>query len=455
MKLTVRFECAVSSVVEHYLDTAPRAKRNAPVIDGVSRVFPPSANISSNKVPNTPRFLRVERGIQRHLRTGELWFVGRRGAKVVWHRLGTPHLRIARATVAMIEANINGNHEISLVVDGKHQPLQSPATPSPPDKPLPRIHQLTTPVEPEMAPAKTAPAARSTPSGPVPTLEELLVRCRRGKDGLKRGTLKKLDAHLTMMRRYVDTHRPVTAYRAQDIRDFLAKARADEKKGQRRLKGQTINFSVWRPLNEAFDLAQEEDFIARNPMDSVKREKAEPIIRTQLKWSEAERVLADVKERGNKESYLELTFMLLMGVGQAEAKDFAGGAVDWQENRISFIRQKTKKPFHVPIYPWATDFIRTEITPRLKQGKPVFDWRNPRKALETACKNLGVASVDIRSLRRTLIIHLIEQKMDTRLIAKWQGHRDARLILSRYGNYIDADYEKEALAKLDKSPGQK
>jgi integrase len=286
-------------------------------------------------------------------------------------------------------------------------------------------------------------------------LEELLVRCRRGKAGLKPGTLKKLDAHLKMTRRYVDTNRPVTEYRAQDLRDYLAKARADEKQGQRRLKGQTINFAVWRPLNEAFALAQEEDHIPRNPMESVKREKSEPIIRTQLKWGDAERVLDDVKLRGNKESYLQLKFMLLMGVGQAEAKDFAGGAVDWQENQIMFIRQKTKKPFHVPIYPWAGDFIRTEIAPRLKPGTPVFNWRNPRKALETACKNLGVVSVDIRSLRRTLIIHLIEQKMDIRLIAKWQGHSDARLILSRYGTHIDAGYEKEALAKLDESTGQK
>ena len=406
-------------------------------------------------MPNTPRFLRVERGLQRHVRTGELWFVGRRGGKVVWQRLGTPNLRVARATVAMIESNINGNHEIFLVVDGKEQPLPSPVTPTSPHQPLPRIRQMAVPVEAELSHAKAKPAIRPAPSGSVPTLEELIVRCRRGKDGLKSGTLKKLDAHLTMMRRYVDTHRPVTSYRAQDIRDFLAKARADEKKGQRRLKGQTINLSVWRPLHEAFALAQEEEFIARSPMDSVKREKAEPIIRTQLKWADAERVLEDVKTRGNKESYLELKFMLLMGVGQAEAKDFTGGAVDRQENQITFVRQKTKKPFHVPIYPWAKEFISTEITPRLKQGKPVFNWRNPRKALETACKNLDVASVDIRSLRRTLIIHLIEQKMDIRLIAKWQGHSDARLILSRYGTYIDAGYEKDALAKLDKGAGQK
>ena len=353
----------------------------------------------------------------------------------------------------MIESKQNGNHEIFLVVDGKEQPLATPAAPAVPDQPLRRVRQVVIPVEPADPPAR--PVSPAQPSGPVPTLEELVMRCRSSKDGLKPGTLKKLDAHLTMMRRYVDTQRPVTGYRAQDIRDFLAKARADKKKGERRLKGQTINLSVWRPLNDAFALAVEEDIIAHSPMDSVKREKAEPIIRIQLKWQEAERVLAEVKTAGNQESYLELKFMLLLGVGQAEAKSFTGGAVDWQKNQITFIRQKTQKPFHVPIYPWAKEFIRTDIAPRLKQGKPVFNWRNPRKALETACKKLDLPSVDIRSLRRTLIVRLIEQKMDPRLVARWQGHSNAQLIHSRYGNYINPGYEQEALAKLSAGPNAK
>ena len=180
-------------------------------------------------------------------------------------------------------------------------------------------------------------------------------------------------------------------------------------------------------------------------MDSIKREKAAPINRIELKWSEAERVMADIKERGHLASYLELKFMWLLGVGQGEAKDIKGGSVDWDKNEIRFIRQKTGKQYVVPIYPWAAEFIRNEIEPRLSPGKPVFVWRNPRKAFETGCKNQKVASVDIRSLRRTLIIHLIQKKVDIRLIAKWQGHRDATLIFQRYGAYIEADYEKEAL----------
>jgi len=53
---------------------------------------------------NFPRFGHVERAVRRHLRTGELWFVGRRGAKVLWQRLRTPDLRVARISVANASA---------------------------------------------------------------------------------------------------------------------------------------------------------------------------------------------------------------------------------------------------------------------------------------------------------------------------------------------------------------
>ena len=284
----------------------------------------------------------------------------------------------------MLGSNTNGNTAVFLVVDGKEQPVPE-AAPQAPDQPLPRVRQVMVPAETPAAPAKGLPAVQPAPSGPAPTLDEFLNRWRGSKAGLKRATEARLDDCLTMLRRYVDTSRPATDYKPQDIRDYLAKARADKVKGRRRLKGQTINEAIWRPLHNAFALALEEGFINRNPVTFVQKEKTEPIQRNQHKWEDAE---------------------------------------------------------------------RNEIKPRLKPGKPLFDWRNPRKAWETACHNLGLAKVDGRSLRRTLIIHLLQKKMEIRLIAEWQGHRDATLILKVYGKYIDADHKKRALAKLGEVAGQ-
>jgi integrase len=351
---------------------------------------------------------------------------------------------------------INGNTAIFIVEDGNEKPIPE-GQPVTHDEPLPRVRQVLVPVgsPPSAQPKPPAIATPTQPlSGQVPTLDEFLTRWRRGKSGLKPATEAKLDDYLKMTRRYLNTQRPVTEFKPQDIREAIAAARSDKVKGQRRLKGQTINEAIWRSLKDAFDLALEEKVIASNPMAFIDREKTTPINRHQHNWADAERVLDDVKDRAF-ESYLELKFMLLMGVGQGEAKDLRGGRVDWADKKIAFIRQKTGKLYTVPVYPWAENFIRKEIEPRLKPDKPVFDWRNPRKSLETSCRNLGVARVEIRSLRRTLIIHLIQQHVDLRLIARWQGHADARLILSRYGQFIDADHEKSELEKLCKASGPK
>jgi integrase len=310
------------------------------------------------------------------------------------------------------------------------------------------------PADAPAAPAPVPSGPKPAPPGAAPTLDEFLNRWRRGKAGLKPATEARLDDCLTILRRYVDTSRPVPDYKSQDIRDYLAQARADKVKGRRRLKGQTINEAIWRLLHNAFALALEERFIERNPMDSVDREKTTPITRTQQTLEDAQRILEDVKSR-NLESYLELRFMLVLGVGQAEAKGATGDSINWQAEEVSFIRKKTGKPYEVPFYPWAKDFLLKEIQPRARPGKPLFDWRNPRKALATACHNLGLASVDVRSLRRTLIIHLLQRGTEIRVIADWQGHRDATLILKVYGKYIDADHKKRALMMLGEAEGQK
>jgi hypothetical protein len=228
-------------------------------------------------------------------------------------------LHVARATVAMLDSKTYGNTAMFLVVDGKEQPVPE-AKPVVPDAPLPRVRQVMLAADSPAEPAKGLSTAQPVPSGAAPTLDEFLNRWRRGKDGLKPATESRLNNCLTMLRRYVDTSRPAPDYRPQDIRDYLAKARADKVKGRRRLKGQTINEAIWRLLHNAFALALEERFIDRNPMDSVEREKATPINRTQHKWAEAERILEDVKARAH-ESYLELKFMLLLGVGKAETSE--------------------------------------------------------------------------------------------------------------------------------------
>src|SRR4051812_45259882 len=118
-----------------------------------------------------PRFWRVERCLQRHIRSGELWFVGRQGGRVVSRRLRTADLQTARAAIAMFNSNTNGHTEIFLVVAGKETPI-SDERPAVRDEPLPRMRQVTVPVETPTASSKLATSLNHGSTATIPTLEE-------------------------------------------------------------------------------------------------------------------------------------------------------------------------------------------------------------------------------------------------------------------------------------------
>jgi integrase len=116
------------------------------------------------------------------------------------------------------------------------------------------------------------------------------------------------------------------------------------------------------------------------------------------------------------------------------------------------LRRKTKKYFQLPIFPHAQELVRELVSQgSVKTGKPVFTWSNPRKALESACARLGLPRFSLRALRRAFIIHCLEQGLEPRVVAEWQGHKDAKLILDTYGKYVSREHAKAQAAKSDSS----
>src|SRR5208337_3209130 len=137
------------------------------------------------------------------------------------------------------------------------------------------------------------------------------------------------------------------------------------------------------------------------------------------------------------------------GVGQAEIRYLLGDHVDTENGIIHFRRKKTGKLFDVPIFPHAKAFIKQlKNQGRFQMNQPVIKWRNPRKALEAACQRLGLPSYEPRALRGCFIVHCLQQGIDPRVVAKWQGHEDAKLIFTVYGKYIDPGYERAQADKL-------
>jgi hypothetical protein len=98
------------------------------------------------------------------------------------------------------------------------------------------------------------------------------------------------------------------------------------------------------------------------------------------------------------------------GVGQAEIRSLKGDHSDLVRNEIHFRRMKTGKLFDVSIFPHAKPFIEAlRHRGGIVASKPVVEWRNPRKSLESACKNLGLPIHIPRALRRTFLIHCLER----------------------------------------------
>lgn len=141
--------------------------------------------------------------------------------------------------------------------------------------------------------------------------------------------------------------------------------------------------------------------------------------------------------------------MLLFGLGQGELRNLHGEHFDLERRMISVRRQKTQKVFAIPIYPQASEFVDLlQQTGQLEPQKPVFKISNPRAAISMACRRLNYSSFTPRSFRRAFIIRALEKGIDPHVVAAWQGHRDATLILRVYGAWVNQDHAQRMAALM-------
>jgi integrase len=227
-----------------------------------------------------------------------------------------------------------------------------------------------------------------------------------------------------------------------------------------RLKNTTYNRYAGF-LKQLFASAVRDRIIIKSPFDDVRcawKKPQEPI-RLVPTEQQFEAILVAIRQqphnhRGAAETADFVEFLGRAGVGQAEASQITWGDVSWQLVRITIRRKKTGALYYVPIYP--------DLKPLLKRlrkqnrggtrAAPIFGIKDAKKALATACQQLGYPSFSQRSIRRRLIQKLWRAGVDKKLIAKWQGHRDGgELILNTYTEVFgadDDDYERGQLAKL-------
>jgi integrase len=362
-------------------------------------------------------------------------------------------------------AEQNGNTQMT-VLPGPSYPANSPvpdflAVPSPDTTSLAPTGSTTTtfvpapsPIPQESSvldqPTSLPTATPSQPSSPavagngqraVKSLHSLVERFRRESKHLAPSTREKFDSHFKVAAEHLNFDRDVRTITLADLRQLKSTLSNGRKPS-------SLNDILFKAVAALFRMAIDDEIIQRSPLERLKRAKKGEPDRAHPNWEQAQQIEAEVG-RYTTETEVIIGFMRNFGVGQAEIHYLNGENVDSENGVVHFRRKKTGKPFDVPIFPHAKPFIeKLKAEGRLRLGKPVVAWRNPRKALATACERLGFPSYEPRALRRSFIVHCLQKGIDPRLIAKWQGHKDAKLIFSVYGKFIDREYEKGQAEKL-------
>jgi len=280
------------------------------------------------------------------------------------------------------------------------------------------------------------------------SLNSLVKKLKAQWGHLAPATRTKLDCHFKVAKRFLNFDRDVMDISLADMREL--KSKLSEKR-----KPVTVNDIIFKALASLFTLALEDGIIDRSPLERLKRGKRGETRREQPSWAQSQQIVDEVA-KSTSETGLIVGFMRNFGVGQAEIKYLLSEHIDFTAQTIHFRRKKTGKLFDVPIFPHAKKFVeQLKADGRLQRGMPVLAWRNPRKALETACEHLNLPEYEPRALRRCFIVRCLETGVDPRVVAKWQGHSDAKLIFTVYGKYIDAKHEQREAAKLSDQPPER
>jgi len=213
---------------------------------------------------------------------------------------------------------------------------------------------------------------------------------------------------------------------------------------------------------DVFAYAVDDGVIAYSPATSITYRKREDTIKRLIpSWGEFTAIVESVRSQKYadtaKESADVIEFMGVAGLGQAECADLTWGDVNFGSGRISIIRKKTAKEFWIPIYPALRTLLERMNNEREdpSASAPVFKVKEPKVALDAACKRLNFPKYSARAFRRMFITRALELGIDAQTIAQWQGHKDGgQLILRVYARVSEEHTRRMASLMAPPSPNE-
>jgi hypothetical protein len=325
------FGRAVSSVVEHYLDTVSpnHASDKRQSLNGESPLLRPDfcPDPGAKRPRKTSRFARIGPGLYRYAGTGEIYACERVEGRNRWRKLNTIDKKAAMAIKAIFSyaETQNGNHVVMVVPDE-----------------LSKLAAIT--------PGKVVDPVSTEDTRP-PTVQRRSMSIRALIEELKSqwkhlapSTRKVREAYFNALSPHLDINDDISTLTPSAIR----KLRGGLAQGR---KPTTINDILNKAVGPLVDLAVELGLLEKSPLDSIKALKKERPIRLQPNWTQAHAIIAEVETFAPKSATL-LRFMLFFGVGQAEIQGYCQSTLTYKMNAsISFGRRPGR---NTPCRFWPT-----------------------------------------------------------------------------------------------------
>jgi integrase len=221
---------------------------------------------------------------------------------------------------------------------------------------------------------------------------------------------------------------------------------------QARLKNSSYN-EYLRFLRHVFAIATNHRVIVESPVAAFKQLRVEKPVRQTPTWEQFLDIVADIrKQKFNAEARHSadlVEFMGRAGVGTAECANLMGEHIDFTNGRITLYRKKTDTGYVIPIYPQVKTLLEgMQMAGLIEKGKPVFKVKDPKKALDAACKRLKLAGYSSRALRRCFITRAVENGIDFKTIAAWQGHQDGGVLIAKTYSHLRNEHAEKMAEKM-------
>ena len=276
----------------------------------------------------------------------------------------------------------------------------------------------------------------------------MIVEEYRERMPFSSGSRRYKNQYLDELKDFFPKETKIASLKASDLTKFFASY-------EKRLSPATLN-KVITLTRGVFLHALQDQAIPFSPLEGMKYRKLRAVNKRLIPTREEfQKIVESIREQEfsdtGEDSAALVEFMGLAGLGQAECAGLKWGDINETSKVITLIRMKTGQEFSIPIYPQLLPVLEKLKKLRGKKIKPtdaVFKVKNPKKALEAACKRLGLPQYTARAFRRMFITRCLELGIDPQTIAEWQGHKDGgQLILRVYGR-VSKEHQQSMSQRL-------